>query len=69
MSDTNGDGPVVIRLNSRSLATLMAGGSVDVPSVNVRLEAGGDAAKLIWQIRTKVHGGRVTQPPTPAKDQ
>ena len=68
MTDTNGDGPVIVRLDSRSVLTLMAGGVVDLPMVNVRLEAGGDLARLIWQMRTRVNGARVTQKPMPAKD-
>lgn len=70
MSEANGDGvgPVIVRLDMRSLCTLMAGGAVDLPMVNVRLEAGADAAKLIWSVRTRVNGARVTQKPMPAKD-
>ena len=68
-SNANGDGPVVVRLDSRSVLTLMAGGTIELPMVNVRLEAGGDLARLVWQVRTKVHGGRVTQKPLPLKDQ
>ena len=66
-SNTNGDGPVVVRLDSRSVLTLMAGGAVELPMVNVRLESGGDLARLIWQTRTRVNAGRVTQKPLPAK--
>lgn len=68
MSEANGDGPVVIRLDMRSLCTLMAGGCVYLPMVNVQLEAGGDLTRLIWQMRTRVNGARVIQKPMPAKD-
>jgi len=64
----NGDGPVVVRLDLRSLATLMAGGSVDVPAVGIRIEAGGDAARLVWDVRRRLNGGIVRQKPLPAKD-
>ena len=67
MTDTNGDGPVIVRLDMVSLCTLMAGGNVDLPMVNVRLQAGGDLAKLVWNERRRLNGAR-TQRPLPAKD-
>lgn len=67
MSDPSGDGPVIVRLDMHSLCTLMAGGNVDLPMVNVRLQAGGDAAKLIWDERRRLNRARV-QKPLPLKD-
>lgn len=67
MSESNGDGRVIVRLDMVSLCTLMAGGNVDLPMVNVRLQAGGDLARLIWDERRRLNRVRV-QKPLPLKD-
>ncbi len=60
--------PIIIRLDSRSLATLMAGGSVDVAMHGIRIEAGGDAARLIWDVRRRLNGAVVLQKEMAKKD-
>lgn len=60
---------IIVRLDLRSLATLMAGGSVDLPTVGVRLQAGGDAARVIWDCRRRINGAIVTQKAMAKKDQ
>ena len=66
--ETNGE-PVLVQLDWKSIAYLMAGGEVDLPAVGVRLKAGGDLGCLVWDVRRKMHGGRMTQKPLPLKDQ
>jgi len=62
------ENPLIIRLDLKSLATLMAGGAVEIPERDIRIETGGDAARLVWDVRRRLNGATVRQKPLPLKD-
>lgn len=68
MSQSNGD-LVDVYLDTESLMLILGGGSVDIPQVGIRIQAGGDAARRIWDLRRRINGAKWTQKPLPAKDQ
>lgn len=69
MSEGNGNGDVVdVYLDTESLMKIMGGGKVDVPQVGIRIQAGGCAARRIWDLRRRINGGVHVQKPLPKKD-